>query len=150
MTIQDILDRKGSDVFTIRPTAKVKIAVDQMHERGVAALVAKSGDAIMGIVSERDVVSAVSIFGNHALSMTVKDIFTPHITAIAPGDSIKSAMSLMTRHHVRQLPVIVDGRLAGIVSVGDVVKHRLEDLESESNVLRDAVIAARWSPDRLR
>jgi CBS domain-containing protein len=143
MTIKSILDNKGSDVFTIRPTATVKHAADQMRERGIAALVAKSGDNILGIVSERDIVNAVSRLGEQALSRTVKDILPRTIVTIAPGDSIKRAMSLMTSHRVRQLAVIADGKLAGIVSIGDVVKHRLDDLETESNVLRDAYIAAR-------
>jgi len=142
MTIQNILDRKGRTVFSIPPNATVKNAVDQMREHGVAALVAKSGDAIMGVVSERDVVVAVSRFGGRALSMAVKDILTRTIVTVAPDDRIKHAMSLMTLRRVRQLPVIADGRLVGIVSIGDVVKHRLEDLETESNVLRDVYIAA--------
>ncbi|HWY16718.1 MAG TPA: CBS domain-containing protein [Rhizomicrobium sp.] len=142
MTIQNILDRKGTKVFTIRPTATVRNAADQMRERGVAALVVESGGAIMGIVSERDIVNAMSRFGEHALSMSVKEILTLAIVTVTPGDSIKRAMSLMTRHRVRQLPVITEGRLAGIVSVGDVVKQRLDDLEAESNVLRDVYIAA--------
>jgi CBS domain-containing protein len=142
MTIQNILERKGSKVFTIQPTATVKEAVDQMRERGVAALVVVSRGAIMGIVSERDIVNALSRFEEHALSMCVKDILSLAIVTVAPHDSIKRAMSLMTRHRVRQLPVIEDGRLAGIVSVGDVVKQRLDDLETESNVLRDVYIAA--------
>ncbi len=142
MTIQNILDRKGTKVFTIRPTATVRNAADQMRERGVAALVMESGGAIMGIVSERDIVNAMSRFGEHALSMSVKEILTLAIVTVTPGDSIKRAMSLMTRHRVRQLPVIAEGRLAGIVSVGDVVKQRLDDLEAESNVLRDVYIAA--------
>jgi|SRR5580700_5061827 CBS domain-containing protein len=142
MTIQNILDRKGTKVFTIRPTATVRNAADQMRERGVAALVVESGGAIMGIVSERDIVNAMSRFGEHALSMSVKEILTLAIVTVTPGDSIKRAMSLMTRHRVRQLPVIAEGRLAGIVSVGDVVKQRLDDLEAESNVLRDVYIAA--------
>jgi CBS domain-containing protein len=142
MTIQNILDRKGTKVFTIHPTATVRHAADQMRERGVAALVVESGGAIMGIVSERDIVNAMSRFGEHALSMSVKEILTLAIITVTPGDSIKRAMSLMTRHRVRQLPVIAEGRLAGIVSVGDVVKQRLDDLEAESNVLRDVYIAA--------
>ena len=142
MTIQNILERKGTKVFTIQPIATVKTAADQMRERGVAALVVESGGTIMGIVSERDIVSALSRFGENALLMTVKQILTLAIITIAPHDSIKRAMSLMTRHRVRQLPVIEDGRLAGIVSVGDVVKQRLDDLETESNVLRDVYIAA--------
>ena len=94
-----------------------------------------------GVVSERNVVSAVSRFGEKALSMPVTDILTLIIATVAPGDSIKRAMSLMTLHCVRQLVVIANGRLAGIVSVGDIVKRRLDDLETESNVLRDVYIA---------
>ena len=142
MTIQNVLDRKGTKVFTIRPTATVRPASDQMRERGIAALVVESGGAIMGIVSERDIVNAISRFGEHALSMSVKEILTLAIVTVTRGDSIKRAMSLMTRHRVRQLPVIAEGRLAGIVSVGDVVKQRLDDLEAESNALRDVYIAA--------
>ena len=142
MTVRNILERKGSNVFTIQPTAKVKEAADQMRERGVAALVVESGGAIVGIVSERDIVNALSRFRERALSMSVKEILSLAIVTVAPQDSIKRAMSLMTRHRVRQLPVIEDGRLAGIVSVGDIVKQRLDDLETESNVLRDVYIAA--------
>lgn len=142
MTIQSILDRKGNAVFTTKPTATVKDAADQMRKHSVAALVIQSGDAIMGMVSEHDIVSAVSRFGGLALSMSVMDVLTRVLVTVAPGDSIKRTMSLMTHHRVRQLPVIADGKLAGIVSIGDVVKHRLEDLELESNVLRDAYIAA--------
>jgi CBS domain-containing protein len=143
MTIQTILDRKGDTVFTIPPFATVKNAIDQMHEHGVAALVVKSGSSIIGVLSERDVVTAVSRFAEHALSMNVKSILTHTIITIAPGDSVKRAMRLMTHHRVRHLPVIEDGELVGIVSIGDVVKHRLEDLETESNVLRDVYIASR-------
>jgi CBS domain-containing protein len=142
MTIQSILNRKGSDVITIRPSATVKAAADQMREHGIASLVAKSGDATTGIVSERDVVNAISRFGERALSKPVKDILPRTIVAIAPGESVKRAMYLMTTRRVRQLAVVAEGRLVGIVSIGDVVKHRLEDLETESNVLRDAYIAA--------
>ena len=142
MTIQSILDRKGSTVLTTKPTATVKDAVDQMRKHCIAALVIQSGDAIMGIVSEHDIVSAISRFEGRALSMSVMDVLTRVLIAAAPGDSIRHAMSLMTHHRVRQLPVIVDGKLAGIVSIGDVVKHRLEELELEANVLRDDYIAA--------
>jgi CBS domain-containing protein len=143
MTIQAILDRKGSNVFTIDPTATVKNAVDQMLKRNVAALVVRSNDAIMGIVSERNVVSAISRFGQHALAMAVKDIFTSFFIAVTPDDSIKKAMGLMTNHRLRHLLVITDGGLVGIVSIGDVIKHRLGDLETEANVLRDLYVAAR-------
>ena len=108
----------------------------------IAALVVKSGDAIAGLISERDIVHAVSRHGERALSMAVLEVVAHDTITVAPDDTLKRAMSLMTHHRVRHLPVIANGKLVGIVSIGDVVKHRLEDLETESNVLRDAYIAA--------
>jgi CBS domain-containing protein len=142
MSIQTILDRKGAEVFTIGATATVRSAADRMRERSIAALVVKSGDAITGLISERDIVRAVSRHGERALSMEVLDVATHAAITVAPDDTVKRAMTLMTHYRVRHLPVIADGKLVGIVSIGDVIKHRVEDLETESNVLRDAYIAA--------
>jgi CBS domain-containing protein len=97
---------------------------------------------ISGLVSERDIVHAISQHRERALSMTVLDVMSRSAVAIAPNDTLKRAMTLMTNHRVRHLIVIENGRPVGIVSIGDVVKYRLEDLEAESNVLRDAYIAA--------
>jgi signal-transduction protein with cAMP-binding, CBS, and nucleotidyltransferase domain len=116
-----------------------------MREHGIAALVVKSGDAIKGLISERDVVHAVSMHGEGALSLPVSHVVTHAMVTVVPSDSLKRAMSLMTNHRLRHLPVIAEGHLVGIVSIGDVVKLRLEDLETETNVLRDAYIAARWN-----
>ena len=113
-----------------------------MREHSIAALVVKSGDAITGLISEREIVHAVSRHGERALSIAVADIMTHATITVAPDDTLKRAMSLMTHHRVRHLLAIADGKLVGIVSIGDVVKHRLEDLETESNVLRDANLAA--------
>ncbi len=113
-----------------------------MREHSIAALVVKSGDAIIGLISEREIVNDVSRHGEGALSMAVLDVVTHATITVAPDDTLKRAMSLMTHRRVRHLPVIANGKLVGIVSIGDVVKHRLEDLETESNVLRDAYIAA--------
>jgi CBS domain-containing protein len=143
MSIQTILDRKGAEVFIIDATATVRNAADRMRERSIAALVVKGGDAMTGLISERDIVRAVSRHGERALSLAVPDVATHATITVAPDDTVKRAMSLMTHNRVRHLPVIADGTLVGIVSIGDVVKHRLEDLETESNVLRDAYIAAR-------
>jgi CBS domain-containing protein len=143
VTIQNILDRKGGEVFTIRATDTLKSSADRMRELGIAALVVKSGDAIKSVISERDIVQAVSQHGEGALSLAVLDVASHAIVRIAPSDSLKRAMSLMTNHRVRHLPVIADGNLVGIVSIGDVVKLRLDDLETETNVLRDVYLAAR-------
>jgi CBS domain-containing protein len=142
MSIQNILDRKGAEVFTIDPTATARTAAYLMRARGIAALVVKSGDVVDGLISERDIVHAISQHGERALSMAVLDVMTRSAIAITPGDTLRRAMSLMTNHRVRHLIVMANGHLVGIVSIGDVVKNRLEDLETESNVLRDAYIAA--------
>ena len=141
--IQNILDRKGAKVITIRATDTVQIAADRMREHGIAALVVKSGDAIKGLISERDIILAVSRHGNGAPSLAVPNVVCQAMIRVAPSDSLKRAMSLMTNNRVRHLPVIDDGKLIGIVSIGDIVKQRLEDLETETNVLRDAYLAVR-------
>ena len=142
MSIQSILDRNGTNVITIRATETLKSAADRMRERSIAALVVTRDDAIAGLISEREIVHAVSRHGERALSMAVADVMPHAMITVAPSDTLKRAMSLMTGHRVRHLPVLADGKLAGIVSIGDVVKHRLEELETESNVLRDAYIAS--------
>jgi CBS domain-containing protein len=143
MSIQIILDRNRAEVITVRPTDAIKSAADRMREHNIAALVVKGGAAITGLISDREIVNAVSRHGERALHMAVREVVTHPIITIAPDDTLKRAMSLMTHHRVRHLPVIANGRLVGIVNIGDVVKHRLEDLEMESNVLRDAYMAAR-------
>ncbi len=142
MSIQNILDRDRAEVITICATETIKSAADRMRERNIAALVVKSGDAITGLISEREIVHAVSRHGEGALSMAVLDVLTHATITVTPDDTLRRAMSLMTRHRMRHLPVVANGKFVGIVSIGDVVKHRLEDLETESNVLRDAYIAA--------
>jgi CBS domain-containing protein len=142
MSIQSILDRNRAEVVTIGPTDTLKSAADQMRAHNIAALVVKSGAAV-GLISDREIVHTVSRNGERALHMAVLELVTHPAITIAPDDTLKRAMSLMTQHRVRHLPVIANGKLVGIVSIGDVVRHRLEDLETESNVLRDAYMAAR-------
>lgn len=142
MSIQSILDRKGTKVLTIRHGASARRAADTMQRDGVAALVVTNGDQIAGIVSERDIVRALSQEGERALSMTVGDVMSHTVVTVQPSDTVKLAMRLMTDRRVRHLVVTENGKPAGVVSMGDVVRHRLEDLETESNVLRDAWIAA--------
>src|SRR5262245_40327199 len=133
MSIQNILDSKGATIITVRATEMIKGAADRMRLNGIAALVVKSGDAVTGLVSDRDIIDAISRHGEAALSMPVSDIATSAIT-VSPDDNLKRAMSLMTNHRVRHLLVMTGGRLVGIVSIGDVVKVRLETLETETNV----------------
>ena len=98
--------------------------------------------AILGIISERDIVRAFSQYGESVASMQVKDIMTHGLITASLADDLTHLMRLMTRHRVRHMPVLRNGKLAGIVSIGDVVKHRLDDLELEASVLRDVYIAS--------
>jgi CBS domain-containing protein len=143
MSIKGILDRKGADVVTIGASSTVKSAADEMRARRISALVVQTNGRVLGLVTDRDIVDAISRHGAAALLLPVSDILAQGMITVRPADTAKQAMNLMTRHRVRHLPVLADGALAGIVSIGDVVKDRLDDLELESNVLRDLYIAAR-------
>ena len=143
MTIESILKRKGTDVTTIAPDASVKRAADWLRAKNIGALVVTSENAIIGLVSEREIVHAFSRHGETAGSMLVKEIMQHGVTTVSPDESVIRVMNLMTHHRVRHMPVLRDGKLAGIISIGDVVKHRLQDLELETNVLRDVYHAAR-------
>ena len=104
MSIQAILDNKGTEVVAIAASATVRSAATRMRERSIAALVVKSGDAIAGLISERDIVHALSRHGERALSMAVLELVTHATITVAPDDTLKRAMSLMTHHRVRHLP----------------------------------------------
>jgi len=129
MSIQAILYCKGSRVETTAADASLKSAAEKLREKNIAALVVKSGNAIVGLISERDIAHALARHGEQAAGLGVGEIMARDIVTIAPEDSLRRAMSLMTRHRTRHLLVLSDGELAGIVSIGDVIKHRLEDLE---------------------
>ena len=143
MTIESILKRKGTSVTTIAPDASVKRAADWLRAKNIGALVVTSENALVGLISEREIVDAFSRHGEAAGSMLVKEVMQFGVTTVSPDDSVHRVMKLMTHHRVRHMPVLRDGKLAGIISIGDVVKHRLEDLELETNVLRDVYAAAR-------
>ena len=147
MTIETILRRKGSDVTTIAPDVSIKRAADWLRAKNIGALVVTTEGAIegavLGLVSEREIVHAFSRHGERAGTMLVQEIMQYGMTTVSPDDSVNRVMKLMTQHRVRHMPVMHGGKLAGIISIGDVVKYRLEDLELETNVLRDVYNAAR-------
>jgi CBS domain-containing protein len=143
MSIESILMQKGTDVTTIAPEASIKRAADWLRAKNIGALVVTSGNAVLGLISEREIVHAFSRYGETAASMPVKEIMQYGVTTVSPDESVNRVMNLMTRHRVRHMPVLRGGNLAGIVSIGDVVKYRLQELELETNVLRDVYNAAR-------
>jgi CBS domain-containing protein len=143
MTIESILRRKGTNVTTIAPEASIKRAADWLCAKNIGALVVTRENALLGLISEREIVHAFSRYGESAGTMSVKEVMQYGVTTVSPDESVNRVMKLMTHHRVRHMPVLRDGQLAGIVSIGDIVKHRLEDLELETNVLRDVYAAAR-------
>jgi CBS domain-containing protein len=140
MNVEDILMQKGSGVETIEPEASVRNAADWLRTKNIGALVVARGAAVLGIISERDIVHALSLYGEQVASMSVKEVMAHGLITLAPEDDLNRAMIVMSHHRVRHLPILRNGELAGIISVGDVVKHRLEDLELEAIVLRDVYV----------
>ena len=143
MSVESILRKKGTDVATVAPDVSVKRAADWLRLKNIGALVVTRDDAILGLVSEREIVHALSRYGESAVSMPVSEIMRHGVISVSPNETISHVMNLMTRRRVRHMPVVDNGRLAGIISIGDVVHHRLDDLELETHVLRDAHIAGR-------
>lgn len=136
MRISDVLRRKGSSVVTISPDRTVRDLIERLAEHRVGALVV-SGDGadVDGIVSERDVVRRLTADGDQVLDTQISKIMTAAVYTCVPEDTTDDLMAAMTEHRIRHVPVLVDNRLGGIVSIGDVVKYRLEELQAERDQL---------------
>ena len=138
MTILDILNKKGSQVVKVRVNDTAVSAVRKLSEHRIGAVVVEDDwMRPVGIFSERDFVDAVAKFGADALTKSAKSLMNAPIISCQPTDGVDDAMTKMTRARVRHLPVIEDGRLIGIVSIGDLVKNRLDEKELEAAVLLD-------------
>jgi CBS domain-containing protein len=136
MLIADVLRTKGSFVATVTPDATVADVLEQLADHGVGALVVSTDSAhIDGIVSERDVVRSLHRTGARLLGESVQRIMTADVRTCAPNDKVDDLMVVMTEHRIRHVPVVEGGSLVGIVSIGDVVKTRIGDLEGERNEL---------------
>jgi CBS domain-containing protein len=143
MTVRSILAAKGGDVVTIEPNTDVLAASKLLTERRIGALVVTGPDRrVIGIVSERDIVQRLAEDGAATLDLPLTEVMTRKVMTCHPADTISSVMERMTEGKFRHLPVIDQGRLIGIVSIGDVVKHRLEQMEREQSALRDYIQTA--------
>lgn len=143
MHITQLLRRKGSDVATVESGADLRTALALLARHGIGALVVSSdGRSIDGIVSERDVVRALHERGTSLLDEPVSSVMTTQVHTCVPGAGVEELARLMTDHRVRHVPVTEDGRLVGIVSIGDVVKARLDELEEERARLVDYIQTA--------
>jgi CBS domain-containing protein len=122
ITVKQILDEKGSSVWTISPEAKVLDALKLMAEKGVGALIVMEGGEVVGIISERDYARKIILKGRHSQDTPVRDIMSTHIYGVHFDTTAEECMALMTDKHIRHLPVCMDEKLVGVISIGDVVK----------------------------
>ncbi|GAA4360686.1 CBS domain-containing protein [Angustibacter luteus] len=136
MRITDVIRRKGAEVVTVRPDHTVTELLTLLAEHKIGAVVVSAdGAAVDGIVSERDIVRGLHRRGVDVLGLPVSDLMTADVTTCGPEDNVEHLMRLMTDQRVRHIPVVVDGKLHGIVSIGDLVKHRIDELQDERDQL---------------
>jgi CBS domain-containing protein len=143
MTVNDILSQKGNQVLTIEPTATLAAAVQMLAQRRIGALVVTGADdRIVGIISERDIVRMLGENGTAVLGAPLAEAMTRKVVTCARNETIAEIMERMTGGKFRHVPVVEHGRLVGIVSIGDVVKARLGELEYEQDALREYIRTA--------
>lgn len=143
MAVVHILKQKGSDVVTVKSSDTVQTIVDLLARHRIGAvIVVDSQGGIAGIVSERDIVRAMSGNASAVVTKTAGDIMTSKVRTCTTADTEDVLMSLMTEHRIRHLPVVSDGRLAGMISIGDVVKLRMETMEREAEDMKSYIASA--------
>jgi CBS domain-containing protein len=140
MLIDQILASKGRDVVTTRPDATIAEVAKLLKAKRIGAVVVTNADgALCGIISERDLARGLADHGAKLLDMLVSQLMTVEVVTCSPGDSLDHLSQQMTEGRFRHLPVVQDGRMIGIISIGDVVKHRLWELETETHMLQDYI-----------
>lgn len=143
MTVKTILSAKGKDVVTIDPTATLEAAIDLLFERRIGVLVVLGpGRRLIGILSERDIVRALAEQGASTLKEPLAQVMTRRVSTCTESETVSSIMERMTAGKFRHLPVVEHDELVGIVSIGDVVKYRLGEMEREQEALRDYIQTA--------
>ena len=141
MKVEAMLAEKGTRVATVRPDATAATVVSLLKLEGIGALVVSDdGKSIQGIISERDIVRGLAEHGAPLLDMSVSELMTSSVKTCRQDANVTDVMIEMTRSRIRHLPVVEDGELCGLISIGDVVKNRLEELETETHVLRDFIV----------
>ncbi|MEO1159182.1 MAG: CBS domain-containing protein [Pseudomonadota bacterium] len=140
MQVQTILNAKGSEVTTVSPDSTVRDLATMLRENKIGAVVV-SGDAVTidGIVSERDIVRQLTDFGPKFLSIKVREIMTKDVLTCSPTDTVDDCMEMMTGSRIRHLPVAVDGNLTGLVSIGDIVKAKMDEILVEAESLKQYI-----------
>ena len=142
MKVTALLDAKGRNLVTMGPDTRISTIVQRLQLERIGAIVlSEDAKTIAGIISERDIVYGLTKFGVEILQQPASELMTRHVETCAPDDKVTDVMATMTRRRIRHLPVLHEGELCGIVSIGDVVKNRLDEMEMETSVLRDYITA---------
>jgi CBS domain-containing protein len=139
MTISEIMQRHGTDIFTASPAESVTSVTARLAEKRIGALPVVDGGRIVGIFSERDVIYGLAAHGPAMMDKAVGDVMTSPAITVTADTPILSALSLMSRRRIRHLPVAEGDRLVGFVSIGDLVKYRIERIEAEASAMRDYI-----------
>lgn len=137
MKIETILETKGRDVATLRPDQPVSAAVALMAERRIGAVVIEEKSTVVGIFSERDLVNLLARSGRAALDEPVRNAMTSPVVTCRPEDRLDQVLAMMTQRHIRHMPVMTGERLGGMISIRDLVRHRIEEKELEAATLLD-------------
>ena len=142
MTVRSILDSKGHQVLSLEPDAKLSAAIKILGEKKIGAVLVMSQDRIEGILSERDIVRALSERGAQVLEEPVSAVMTSKVVSCRQSDTVAGIMEMMTLGKFRHLPVVEEGRVVGLISIGDIVKRRVQEYETEQEALRDYIKTA--------
>ena len=143
MNVDSILKTKSNVVVTVAPDEKISVAAAKLKREKIGALVVSEDSiGVSGILSERDIARARVDHGAELGELTIGDLMTRDVITCAPDDTVEELMTTMTKHRIRHLPVMADGALCGIISIGDVVKHRLEEIQREAESLRAYIAGA--------
>ncbi len=139
-TIAEVLSRKGNDVLTIAHTSTVYEAIEKMEENRVGSIIVMDGDDVVGIFTERDYLRRIVIQGRTSKTTRVEEVMTGHLVCVDPSYTVNECLAIMTEKKFRHLPVIDGGRLAGIVSIGDLVKQISDDAQARVRYLEDYIV----------
>jgi CBS domain-containing protein len=140
MNVASILKGKGADIITAKADDAISVVASLLGEHSIGAvLVMGDGQDVQGVISERDIVRGLASSGTGCLNMKASELMTSNVISCAPSDTIDQVMSLMTDKRIRHLPVMEDGILKGFISIGDVVKRRMDEVEQEAAAMRDYI-----------
>lgn len=142
MTIGTVLAGRSGEVVTVAASDSVQHAVKLLHERRIGAVPVMDGGRVAGIFSERDVIHLLAEHGTDGLTLTIGEVMTSPAITVAPGEAILAALSLMTRRRIRHLPVLDGERMVGFVSIGDLVKQRMDRIEADAEAMRSYIQSA--------